>query len=758
VTRSSTFFHKAFLLIGVIFLFYNNSAFTQVDNPLYDRTPLEYYQKMNPQFFEAVVTDAEGFDDFNLGVNFAEPHLSQNPNNPLQYFGAYNINGAWRTYDGFGWTGSSPNFGTTMRGDPVTAYDSLGNLYYMNMFGSPSILGCRVIKSTDNGLTWSTPVVAINGVDKNWIAADQSAGPYSNYVYCVFTASSGGNFTRSTDFGATFTQTRNFNTQSLPGMMVAVGPNTSGGNDVPGGCVYVVTNSGSAFASTYTFYVSTDGGLNFTLKSAQNFANYVGTNVNGRNSVQNMRTRPYPFIAADNSYGPNRGRLYLIYASNFPSGNGNKPDIFLRYSDDQGVTWSTARTVNDDPNTQNHHQWHPAVWVDKTSGRIFMKWMDTRDTPTSDSAYIYATYSDDGGDTFAPNQRISTQKMRINCTTCGGGGTPRYQGDYDAIYSLNNISLSMWTDFRNGQFGSFVGYFPDFAMKAGPNTQNVENNADSAFYNVSVPAVKLYDQTVTFSASVSPTPLSGTLTIDFPDGDVLSSYPDSVRMRIRTSGFVTLGNYTITVTGSGPFGVPVHKRSVQLTVEEVIPVELISFNALADQNSVNLNWTTATELNNRGFEVERSIKIQNQLEWVTVGFVEGRGTTTEAQNYNFIDRNIDAGSYFYRLKQMDFDGTYEYSQRVEVEVLRPLDYALEQNYPNPFNPTTTINYSIPQAGAVRIALYDVLGNELKSIIDTYQDAGRYEVLLDASGMASGVYYYRIQSGEFNSTKKLMLMK
>lgn len=755
--ESSTLLSRTILLIGVIVFLFCIPLHSQVDNPLYDHTPLEYYQNMNPQFFDAVITDADGFDDFNLGVNFAEPHVSQNPNDPMQYFGAYNINGAWRSYNGHDWTPSTPNFGVTVNGDPVTAYDSLGNLYYMNMFGG--ITGCRVIKSTDNGATWGTPVHAINGIDKNWIAADQSAGPYSNYVYCVFTAGSGnGNFTRSTDLGATFVQTRSFNTQSLPGMMVAVGPNTSGGNDVPGGCVYVVTNSGSAFASTYTFYASTDGGATFTLKSAQNFSNYVGTNVGGRNSVENMRTRPYPFIAADNSYGQYRGRLYLVYASNFPSGNGNKPDIFLRYSDDQGVTWSTARTVNDDLNTQNHHQWHPAVWVDKTSGNIFLKWMDTRDTPTSDSAYIYATYSDDGGDTFAANQRISTQKMRINCTTCGGGGTPRYQGDYDAIYALNDISLSMWTDFRNGQFGSFVGYFPDFAMKAGPNSQTVENDADSVFYYVSVPAVKLYDKTADFTATVSPTPASGTLLIDFPDGETLTSYPDSVRMRIRTSGFVTLGNYTITVTGSGPFGVPVHKRTVQLVVEEVVPVELVSFNAVSESNNVLLSWTTATEINNRGFEIERGIKVHDLISWATVGFVEGNGTTTQTNHYSFTDKKVDAGSYSYRLKQMDYDGAFAYSSVAEVEISLPLNYAMEQNYPNPFNPYTTIRYSIPEAGFVNLKLYDVLGNELKSLVNTQQEAGQYDFVFDAAGLASGVYYYRIQSGEFTSTKKLVLMK
>ena len=145
-----------------------------------------------------------------------------------------------------------------------------------------------------------------------------------------------------------------------------------------------------------------------------------------------------------------RGRLYLVYASNDPPGNGNKPDIFCRYSDNMGTTWSTtAVKINDDANTQNNNQWHPSFWCDVQTGRLFVKWMDTRDTPTSDSADIYASYSDDGGLTWAANQRISNQKMKINCSTCGGGGTPRYQGDYDAIISNNNQALGYVDRFQS---------------------------------------------------------------------------------------------------------------------------------------------------------------------------------------------------------------------------------------------------------------------------------------------------------------------
>ncbi len=743
------------LLFGVIAaLIISTNLFAQIDNPLTDHVPIdyiEYIQGTHNDGLDAVITDGSGYDNFNLGTAFAEPHLVQNPNNPLQYFTSFNTNTAYRTDDAFNWLISTPSFGASVYGDPVNAYDSLGNLFYENMSGSGSIQNCRVIRSTDNGATWGASVIAVLGNDKNWIAADQTSGPYANYLYTVMTNSGSGSFYRSTNNGASFTSMTSFATQALPGMMVAVGPN----GDVQGGCVYVVTNSGSSFASTYTFYVSTNGGTSFTLKSAQNFSGYVGTNVSGRNSVQNMRTRPYPFIAADNSYGPNRGRLYLVYASNTPAGDGNKPDIFCRYSDDQAATWSSPVVINDDANTTANHQWHPSTWCDKTSGRLFVKWMDTRDTPTSDSAHIYASYSDDGGITWAENQRITTAKMKINCTTCGGGGTPRYQGDYDAITAIDNQSLMVWTDFRAGSFGSYVGFFPDYAMLVSPALDSLGNDQDSVTYNVSVPSVKLYDTDVTFSYTISPTPAAGDINISFPNGNTISTFPDTIPMKVTTSGNVSVGTYTITVVGNGPNGTPVHKRTVSLVVGMVIPVELTAFSAAVNKNDVVLNWTTATELNNLGFEIQRKDK---EGKFESLDFINGKGTTTEINEYSFVDSKVDAGNYTYRLMQKDFDGTFAYSQEVEVEISLPLEYSLEQNYPNPFNPTTTISYSIPSDNFVTIKLYDVLGNEVITLVNEQKQAGRYDMLFNASNIASGVYYYQINSGTFAQTRKLMLLK
>jgi hypothetical protein len=342
--------------------------------------------------------------------------------------------------------------------------------------------------------------------------------------------------------------------------------------------------------------------------------------------------------------------------------------------------------------------------------------------------------------------------MRINCSTCGGGGTPRYQGDYDAIISNDNQALAMWTDFRSGNFGSYVGYFPDFAMTLSTNSLIIQQSGASESVTVSVPAVKLYSNDAIFTATVSPTPPSGTIDLSFPNGNIINSFPGDKQLLIQTSGNVTLGTYTITVQGAGPNGTPVHRRTISLDV--IVPVELTSFLVSSDKNDIILTWNTATEVNNQGFEIQR----KTAGEFERVGFVEGNGTTTEVQNYLFKDKDLLSGNYTYRLKQMDFDGSFAYSDEVEIEIDQPSVFYLGQNYPNPFNPSTNIKYSIPADAMVTLKVYDILGTEVSTLVNEYQQAGTFDVVFEGSSLASGVYYYQLTSGELTSTKKLMLTK
>jgi DNA/RNA endonuclease YhcR with UshA esterase domain len=186
-----------------------------------------------------------------------------------------------------------------------------------------------------------------------------------------------------------------------------------------------------------------------------------------------------------------------------------------------------------------------------------------------------------------------------------------------------------------------------------------------------------------------------------------------------------------------------------------IPVELISFTASYSKNNVTLTWATATETNNQGFEVERKSVTTN---WTKIGFVPGFGTTTEARQYSFTDNNIAPGSFSYRLKQVDFDGSFEYSDVVNVNVTAPVVFALEQNYPNPFNPSTLISYSIPQNSFVTLKVYDILGNEVATLVNQTQSAGKYDVRFDATNLSNGVYIYSIKTENFTSTKKMIFMK
>jgi len=187
----------------------------------------------------------------------------------------------------------------------------------------------------------------------------------------------------------------------------------------------------------------------------------------------------------------------------------------------------------------------------------------------------------------------------------------------------------------------------------------------------------------------------------------------------------------------------------------LVPVELTSFSAAATNDEVELNWSTATEINNQGFEVQR--KSANS-EFEKVGYVAGFGTTTEPKSYSFIEVELPAGNYIYRLKQIDFNGKFEYTDEVNVDVTAPIEYALEQNHPNPFNPSTMIKYSIAEDGFVKLAVYNLTGEEVALLVNSQQKAGRYEIDFNASNLASGVYIYRMESANFITSKKLMLMK
>ncbi len=192
----------------------------------------------------------------------------------------------------------------------------------------------------------------------------------------------------------------------------------------------------------------------------------------------------------------------------------------------------------------------------------------------------------------------------------------------------------------------------------------------------------------------------------------------------------------------------------------IVPVELTSFTASVSGNSVQLTWETATEVNNYGFVIERSL-IDNESEdnsWEKINFVQGQGNTSSPYSYSFTDENLLTGTYQYRLKQIDYDGSFEFSDIVEVEILTPIEFSLSPNYPNPFNPSTTIQYSIPKSGNVKLIVYSSLGEEVATLVNNYEEAGKYKINFDASGLSSGIYFYKLQTNNFNQIRKMILLR
>ncbi|MCC6864813.1 MAG: T9SS type A sorting domain-containing protein [Ignavibacteria bacterium] len=671
---------KILLLLGTItagvLLFqaqsYNGYNFEDDNNPLIDKPTREafsHYHAMQDDGQQDVITDATGFDNYDAGISFAEQYGSVNPMNPLQMF--FGVNGSPQdayntTNGGLNWSLVQPGYPGGTCCDPWSAYLSNGLLIY----GS-GVSGQYIYRSTNNGNTWSSPILSVSGNDRNTIGAELTGtGPFANYLYAAITGSGGAPFARSTDQGLTWTTTYTGSPHNLPGVMIAVGPNGS----TNGGSVILVTSSGASYNATYTFHRSTNGGASgsFSVVSSLTVAGYSGTyNSAGRLTVNNARHRTYPMIAMDNSNGPYRGRLYLVYSSNEPAGNGNKPDIILQYSTNLGSTWSTRIRVNDDANPQNNDSWFPMIWCQPTDGKLYIKWYDDRENPASFQTGVWATYSTTGGTSFVTNQRISNASWTYPCPACGPNQNC-YRGDYDAMMSNPKVGFAMWYDPRGCNYQNMGAYFPDFAMKTTPNIGIATGNNDSGFAYISIPAVKLYNDTALFSATVTNPPGSGSLQLTFLNRSTpalqnkLTTFPDSLRLRVKTVGGVPSAVYTIKVQGNGPNGTPVHVRTFT----------------------------------------------------VNVGFI---GITGNSNNI-------------------------------------PEKFFLYQNYPNPFNPTTKIRFDLAKSSNVKLAIYDITGKEVSLVTNQNYEAGEYTFDFNAEGLSTGVYFYKIETAEYTSIKKMILVK
>jgi photosystem II stability/assembly factor-like uncharacterized protein len=202
-----------------------------------------------------------------------------------------------------------------------------------------------------------------------------------------------------------------------------------------------------------------------------------------------------------------------------------------------------------------------------------------------------------------------------------------------------------------------------------------------------------------------------------------------------------------------------HGRGVyELNIDSPLPVELSSFSASIIGSTVKLNWSTETEINNYGFEIERYALSAERQAWEKIGFVNGNGNSNSPKSYSFTDNNVESGKYSYRLKQIDNDGQFEYSKAIEVDLGAPKKYELSQNYPNPFNPTTTIKFNLPEAGNVKLTLFNILGQELKTLVNEFKESGVHTINFDASDLNSGMYIYKLEAGSFVQTRKMTLVK
>ena len=597
------------IFISIVFL---QNVFSQQE----DKTSIAVqppFLNITPNGSQSTNQITNGYDNIYLGTDFGEPYIATNPRDLLNSICAFNINNLYYTLDGYNWVKNNPMFpGFPVLGDPVMTYDSLGNAYYAQLYQSGATYGIVVVKSTNKGVNWIGPYnvygTTVGLADKEWITADQTGGPFSNNIYIGWRqfGSSGMRFVRSTNGGVNWSSPLTFS--GGQGAYVAVGPN----GNVQGGSVYFASVLGGSILVNR----STDGGATFSAQIPSTSVVGPGVICAGRFTVKNcIRNNEFPRMAADNSYTSSRGNVYVVYAGN-PIGPDNA-DIFLVRSTNNGANWTTPLRVNDDNTITD--QWLPSVSVDNVTGKVYVCWYDSRiDVASNILTRLYAAVSTNGGVSFTANENVSDVSFNPNTMAVGQPGGENYIGDYLGNSSIRNTSYNVWMDGRNNNLGSYVGYYPDYAMIVNTTTSSMING-DSISIPVIIPSIKgPYSENVKFTATVDTLPQSGSLQITFQNGkDSVSSYPDSVIVKVKAIGSVTPRLYKLRIKGrSSVYGTNIHIRTVDVLVNSSVLTIGSNRNGVC---TLKVNGIPYTTQQNLVFPNGSNVTVQ-ALSPVTIGF------------------------------------------------------------------------------------------------------------------------------------------
>ena len=326
-------------------------------------------------------------------------------------------------------------------------------------------------------------------------------------------------------------------------------------------------------------------------------------------------------------------------------------------------------------------------------------------------------------------------------TAYPNSGLGSYAWDFDGTDYDDSYTDDYWKLDEDGGYPILVA---KFSTSTNSVTSISNNSATSGGHIIYTGSERITERGICWSTSSSPTILDSKVT-----GNTSTNFSASL------SGLSASTTYYVRAYVTNNEGTS-YGDEESFTTTAALPVELTAFSANVNENSVVLNWQTATEVNNYGFEVERKPEAG---EWIELGFIEGSGNSNSPKRYAFIDSKIEADKYFYRLKQVDIDGSFEYSNVIEIDVLDfPKEFNLLQNYPNPFNPSTQISFSIPEAGVVKLNIYNVLGEVVSELVNENLEAGFHQYQFNANNLTSGIYFYSISVNGFTRLKKMNLMK